>query len=675
MSIRSVYHSLFLIFFAVLIGVSCTKSTSIHEWTSEEQVQFLTTYDSLDRNSMSQLQRDSLDNSIFHLKNTQNNRDFLATYIKQNQADKKYIDLYATYAKVAKDTQGVADSYFLLGEYFDRNFLVDSSYYYLNQAKYSYRRLKDSVNQQKTIFLISGILTDRGVFSEAEDQIRKAISLNNNKTSSHERFNQEYLFGKITLGLEQYNEALVLFKNVLDLSNSPELAAYYSEKELLLKRIEIYNYLSIVYIRKHQFDEAEELLVSAFSEYEELDKEDDIQLYLNIIHNFAVVKLAKEEYDLALKYIKEALALNTKHNYIKNKKLTDVLLVQYYFEIDKPFIANNILQEILENAIKINDYELQKEALTVLLQYDRENSKNNFKRYLELDNIINKKRTTVRNRFARLKYEADKLVEVNDKLHNQKDIIVSLSFILISFILVLLIAFFIKNKVREIAMIKMYQRDTERYYKSVIDHQNTIAKVQEAERKKIASELHDGVLNKLFITRFSLMQLEEENIEMIRDLLVKEVQDVEKFIRDSSHALSNEEKLFVSNFKQLIIKLVLLQNRNTDIRFDVFLDPRIAFENFSHRYKINIYRILQEALHNVQKYSSAKNCYVSFAHKTDSLIEVSIEDNGKGFNVRTIRKGMGLSNIHDRLDVLNSKLVLTSTVGKGTTLQFLVKIK
>ncbi|MEK6451327.1 MULTISPECIES: tetratricopeptide repeat-containing sensor histidine kinase [unclassified Myroides] len=675
MSIRSVYHSLFLIFFAVLIGVSCTRSTSLHDWTGEEQERFLTAYDSFSKNNMSQLQRDSLDNFILYLKNTQSNRDFLATYIKQTDADKKYVDLYATYARVARDTQGIAKSYYLLGEFFDRNYLIDSSYYYFNQAKYSYRKLHDSVNQQKVTLIISNILADKGVFSEAEHQIHKVISLNKHTVSNYDLFNQEYLYAKIVLGLEQYTEAINRFNNALDLSTSNEVKEYYSEKELRLKRLDIYNYLSIAHIRKHQFTEAEHFLSVAFDDYKMLDKEDNIELYLKIIHNFAVVKLAKDENELALKYIKEALTLNTKYNYIKNKKLTDVLLVQYYFEIGEIFTANTILQELLEDAIKINDYKLQKEALTVLLQYDTENSKDNFQRYLELDNIINKKQTIVRNRFARLKYEADDLLQVNDKLHNQKDTIVILSFMVISFILIVVIAFFIKNKVREIATIKMYQRDTERYYKSVIDHQNAIAKVQEAERKNIARELHDGVLNKLFVTRFSLMQLEQENIEETKGLLVKEVQDVEKFIRDSSYALSNEKKLFASNFKQLIIEMVVLQNRNTAIQFDIFIDPRIELESFSHRYRISIYRIVQEALNNVQKYSNAKNCYVSFTYKTDTLVEVSVEDNGRGFDVYTTRRGKGLNNIQDRLNALNSKLVLTSTVGKGTILLFLVKIK
>lgn len=223
-------------------------------------------------------------------------------------------------------------------------------------------------------------------------------------------------------------------------------------------------------------------------------------------------------------------------------------------------------------------------------------------------------------------------------------------------------------------MIKMFQKDTEKYYDSIINIQNKIASVQEAERKRIAKELHDGVLNKLFITRFSLMQLEEDSIEKTRDLLVKEVQDVERFIRDSSHALSNEEKLFVSNFKQLIIELVFMQNRNLDTKFDVFIDPRIKLEDLSHRYKINIYRIVQEALQNVQKYADAKNCYVSFTYKTNNLFEISVVDNGLGFNVKSVKKGIGLRNMQERLNVIQSKLVLISSKNKGTSLSFLVRM-
>lgn len=673
MSINKGGFRFYLILLAILVGVSCTKATSAHDLDAEKDGGFASMDYCIDEDSTLLSSTDSMNVSVLKLQNTKGNRALLADYIKTKNVNRGFINSYLEQATIAKDSQDIANSYFLLGEFFKRNFIVDSSYYYFNQAEFHYKRLNDSVNLQKTYLSLSQILADRGVFTEAEDQMRKVISLNGKTPSVKDSYTQYCTLGKISFGLEKYDETIELLKKALELIDDPLLKDYFLPSQLCLNRISISNSLASAYIRQEKFDLANELLENTIEKYLKVVKYKDYLLYSKLTHNLAAIKLAKGEHDLALKYIKESFRVDTEKNNIRSRDFTEILLAQYYFEIGESYSATGILRDIINKAKTVKDYQMQKEALTVMLQYDTENSKANFKRYIELNELINKRSNIVRNRFARLKYEADELMKANYKLKNQKDTIVFVSVVIISIILILLVIFFIKHKAKEIALIKMFQKDTEKYYDSIINVQNKIANIQEMERKKIAQELHDGVLNKLFITRFSLMQLEKESIANTRELLVKEVQDVERFIRDSSHALSNEEKLFVSNFKQLIIELVLMQNRNAKTKFDVFIDPRIKLEDFSHRYKINIYRVVQEALQNVQKYSKAKNCYVSFTYRTSTLTEISVEDNGKGFNVKTVKRGIGLRNIEDRLKVLNSKLVITSKIGEGTTLLFTVK--
>lgn len=221
----------------------------------------------------------------------------------------------------------------------------------------------------------------------------------------------------------------------------------------------------------------------------------------------------------------------------------------------------------------------------------------------------------------------------------------------------------------------MYQKDTEKYYDSIIHIQNKVNLVQEIERKKFAKELHDGVLNKLFVARFSLQQLEEDNLESIKETLTNEVQEVERFIRYSSQALFNEEEFLISNFKQLIEELVITQNRGMNTRFSCFIDTRINLELLSHRVKINIYRILQEGFQNVQKYAEADSCTLELIYMTDTSFTVVLQDNGKGFDLKVNKRGLGLKNIAERLQVLNSNLTLDSVEGKGTLLSFDITFK
>jgi signal transduction histidine kinase len=100
----------------------------------------------------------------------------------------------------------------------------------------------------------------------------------------------------------------------------------------------------------------------------------------------------------------------------------------------------------------------------------------------------------------------------------------------------------------------------------------------------------------------------------------------------------------------------------------------IIFQNygFDHSKQINqndslqIYRIIQELVHNAIKHSGAKELLVQISLK-DLDLEVIVEDDGSGFTVNTINRGMGLENIQSRVNYLKGELHIDSKPGKGTS--------
>src|SRR5512146_1683296 len=66
--------------------------------------------------------------------------------------------------------------------------------------------------------------------------------------------------------------------------------------------------------------------------------------------------------------------------------------------------------------------------------------------------------------------------------------------------------------------------------------------------------------------------------------------------------------------------------------------------------KLNIYRIIQEQINNVVKYSKAKNVRVSITEK-DGILEIKTQDDGIGFDMRSKRKGIGISNMMHRIEL------------------------
>ena len=83
---------------------------------------------------------------------------------------------------------------------------------------------------------------------------------------------------------------------------------------------------------------------------------------------------------------------------------------------------------------------------------------------------------------------------------------------------------------------------------------------------------------------------------------------------------------------------------------------------------ITIYRIVQELINNTLKHASASTAIVQVT-KSDSHLSVTVEDNGKGFDTSllTQSKGIGWSNIQNRVEFLKGKLDVQSHPGKGTS--------
>jgi signal transduction histidine kinase len=94
---------------------------------------------------------------------------------------------------------------------------------------------------------------------------------------------------------------------------------------------------------------------------------------------------------------------------------------------------------------------------------------------------------------------------------------------------------------------------------------------------------------------------------------------------------------------------------------------------YSSFVKINIYRILQELLQNVSKYAQAQNCHVTIAELNNYLV-IEIKDDGIGFNINSVSKGIGLKNIKERAKSIDSEIEIKSNTNEGTTVIVKVKI-
>ena len=105
------------------------------------------------------------------------------------------------------------------------------------------------------------------------------------------------------------------------------------------------------------------------------------------------------------------------------------------------------------------------------------------------------------------------------------------------------------------------------------------------------------------------------------------------------------------------------------------MSPFINKTDFNQRLdsliEINIYRVTQEAINNAIKYADSSHIVVMISH-SESLLSVTIDDNGKGFDPSEVgakkssESGMGLEFMQERIKYIKGRLFLHSVKGEGT---------
>jgi signal transduction histidine kinase len=90
-------------------------------------------------------------------------------------------------------------------------------------------------------------------------------------------------------------------------------------------------------------------------------------------------------------------------------------------------------------------------------------------------------------------------------------------------------------------------------------------------------------------------------------------------------------------------------------------------DGLTQKFKLNIFRIVQEQINNILKHAKAKNITITIEESVDRIL-FSIIDDGIGFDIAKTKPGIGITNIKSRCELYNGIMLLTSALAKGTTL-------
>jgi two-component system sensor histidine kinase UhpB len=193
-----------------------------------------------------------------------------------------------------------------------------------------------------------------------------------------------------------------------------------------------------------------------------------------------------------------------------------------------------------------------------------------------------------------------------------------------------------------------------------------ILNAQENERRHMAEELHDNINQMLAGTKLYLSVAGNKKPELMEalqyplELIDETMHEIRLLTRRTTTPKQN------INLKELVLGIIETLQKNTAIK--IRFSYNVATDFNDDDLKLNIYRIIQEQTNNIIKHAEAANIYISIETSSD-IIEITVTDDGRGFDVGKKRSGIGLSHIVNRAETFNGKVEIKSEPGNGATLK------
>ena len=571
-------------------------------------------------------------------------------------------------SKSNKDSLNLAKAEYYLGDYYFSLSKNDSAYYYYLGAEKKYEKIDDKSNLARTILHKAYILLYEKDFLGSESETIKVLNIAK-EIKDESLLYESYVnlgsslsgLGNYEKGLEYHQKALSQIKNIENENYKPVFQA------------QTLNNIGFVYLNISKFNEASQI----FAEGLKINNLKQIQpiLYSSLLDNFAysIFKINKKK---GLEDFQKALAVRDEIGDVLGKINSRIHLTEYYLSQNDTLKALQLNREANKLA-KESHY--NKEVLVTLdfftkllpkegLSYARD--------YIKLNDSLQKQERATRNKLARIEFETDEIISEKETISNQRKIILIASLLIISFSFLLYVILYQRSKHKELVFTQQQQESNEEIYRLMLNNQEDIDEVRRNVKRNIGLELHDNILNRLAGVRLNLFSISrKQDEETIKKAVehIDYIRVIEQEIRAFSHHLHNESEIYKSGFKNILEELLKTQKETypSECNFEIYYDD--PMNNMSPEIKMNVYRIIQEAFNNINKYANAGKIGL-ILDTEDGFLHLEINDNGVGFNEKKVKNGIGLKNMKSRTEAMKGQISITSEKGKGTSIKLKVPL-
>lgn len=357
----------------------------------------------------------------------------------------------------------------------------------------------------------------------------------------------------------------------------------------------------------------------------------------------ALTYLHEKNFPKAKELALEALEINRQHSFLKEQAATLRLLSAIYYatgDMDKGLLYDTEMNTLLEKMIK--DV-LSEQSANLEKKYETQKKENTIKQ-LQAERAVQQLRIRQKN---------------------------TLNYILIGSALALLIVAFLIYRTYKQKQRLQQQRISELEKEKQLTATEAVLKGEEQERTRLAKDLHDGLGGMLSGIKYSLISMKGNLImtpdnaqafERSLDMLDSSIQEMRRVAHNMmpevlvKFGLDPALKDFCNDIMETGALQVVYQSVGLE---DATIDQTTA---------ITVYRIVQELVNNILRHAGAKNAFVQVTKLKDAMT-ITVEDDGKGFDTAALRtaKGIGWSNIQNRVEFLKGKLDVESSPDKGTS--------
>lgn len=586
---------------------------------------------------------------------------------KENlQAAEKYCQLGGALSKKINYRKGISDYYAHNSDILNLKGKFDDALKNNLAAVDFAKTTHDSIELARTLFNVAisyQRLEDLENSVAYTEQARDIILRNHSKMYEGEIYN---LLQRLYYYLHQYARAVqngriaVAALERFDENNNLQYA---------------YNNLGLNYIMVSEYDSAKYFLRKA-SEIAESGGETMIQITTKL--NFALISLKLQQTDSVKIYAQKALALSRKLDAPELVGLAQYGLAYYYLQKKEYAATQTYADSALAIAMKYNMRDLKQKIFVVLssLNYALQNVSKGiyyFNQYeLLSDSILNESitRNTIQ---SEKKYETQRketqIIKQQAALKQKTIVNYFLIAGIAAIVLVSLLGYRNYKNRQRLQQAKIDELETEKQLTAT----QGVLKGEEQERTRLARDLHDGLGGMLSGIKFSLSNM-KENLIMTPD----NAQAFERSIDMLDSSIKEMRRVAHNMMPEVLLKYGL------DTALKEFCDEvgrSGVIQTSYHSLALNevaigqttsvtIYRIVQELVNNVIKHAAAGSVIVQVQYsQSDKLLSVTVEDDGKGFDMASLKDahGIGWSNIKSRVDFLKGKIDVQTSEGKGTS--------